>query len=154
MLCKVRSVMQVWNIDTSSKFPFENFPRIRISPFPWMFFQKVFLKDFTCLFMRERETERQRHKQREKQVPCREPDVGLDPGSPGSHPGLKAALNCWATQDALQKVFFFFNWKRVQQSSYYIIRNIWPITEAQWISQAWNPLQKRQCLCPDTLMLL
>ena len=28
--------------------------------------------------------------QREKQVPCREPDVGLDPGSPGSHPELKA----------------------------------------------------------------
>ena len=26
----------------------------------------------------------------EKQAPCREPDVGLDPGSPGSGPGLKA----------------------------------------------------------------
>ena len=42
---------------------------------------------------RERERERQRHRQREKQAPCREPGVGLDPGSPGSHPGLKAALN-------------------------------------------------------------
>ena len=42
---------------------------------------------------RERERERQRHRQREKQAPCREPDVGLDPRSPGSHPGLKAALN-------------------------------------------------------------
>ncbi|CAD7681778.1 unnamed protein product [Nyctereutes procyonoides] len=31
--------------------------------------------------------ERQRHRQREKQAPCREPDAGLDPGSPGSHPG-------------------------------------------------------------------
>ena len=31
--------------------------------------------------------------QREKQAPCREWDVGLDPGSPGSDPGLKAALN-------------------------------------------------------------
>ena len=29
----------------------------------------------------------------EKQAPCREPDVGLDPGSPGSHLGVKAALN-------------------------------------------------------------
>ena len=28
-----------------------------------------------------------------KQAPCREPDVGLDPGAPGSHPRLKAALN-------------------------------------------------------------
>lgn len=37
------------------------------------------------------------HRQREKQAPCRESDVGLDPGSPGSHPGLQAALNCCAT---------------------------------------------------------
>ena len=43
---------------------------------------------------RERERERQRHRQREKQAPCREPDVGLDPRSPGSCPGLKAVLNC------------------------------------------------------------
>ena len=40
--------------------------------------------------MRERERERQRHRQREKQAPCREPEVGLDPGSPGSCPGPKA----------------------------------------------------------------
>ena len=31
---------------------------------------------------RERERERQRHRQRERQAPCREPEVGLDPGSP------------------------------------------------------------------------
>ena len=42
---------------------------------------------------REREREMQRHRQREKQAPCREPDVGLDPRSPGSCPGLKMALN-------------------------------------------------------------
>ena len=34
--------------------------------------------------MRDRERERQRHRQREKQIPCREPDVGLDPRTPGS----------------------------------------------------------------------
>ena len=45
----------------------------------------------------ERERERQKHRQREKQAPLREPDVGLDPGSPGSGSGLQAALNCWAT---------------------------------------------------------
>ena len=28
-----------------------------------------------------------------KQAPCREPDVGLDPRSSGSGPGLKVALN-------------------------------------------------------------
>ena len=50
---------------------------------------------------RERERERQRHRQREKQAACREPDVGLDPGSSGSHPGLKAVLNRWATGAAL-----------------------------------------------------
>ena len=49
-------------------------------------------KDVRC---RERERQRQRHRQREKQAPCKEPNVGLnlDPGSPGSCPGLKAALN-------------------------------------------------------------
>ena len=43
-------------------------------------------------FIHERHThrEKQRHKQREKQAPCREPDVGLDPGTPGSHPEQKA----------------------------------------------------------------
>ena len=39
---------------------------------------------------REREREKQRHRQREKQAPGREPDVGLDPRTPGSHPGPKA----------------------------------------------------------------
>ena len=29
-------------------------------------------------------------RQREKQAPCREPDVGLDTGTPGPCPGLKA----------------------------------------------------------------
>ena len=43
---------------------------------------------FYYLFMRDRE--RSRHRQREKQAPCREPDVGLDPGILGLCPGLKA----------------------------------------------------------------
>ena len=33
-----------------------------------------------------RDTETQRHRQREKQAPCRETDVGLNPGSLGSGP--------------------------------------------------------------------
>ena len=40
--------------------------------------------------MRDTHTQRQRYRQREKQAPCREPDVGLDPRTPGSHPGPKA----------------------------------------------------------------
>ena len=39
-----------------------------------------FFKDFIYLFI---DTERQRHRQREKQAPHREPNVGLDPRSPG-----------------------------------------------------------------------
>ncbi|CAD7691742.1 unnamed protein product [Nyctereutes procyonoides] len=35
-------------------------------------------------FLNQRDIERER----------REPDVGLNPGSPGSHPGLKVAINC------------------------------------------------------------
>ena len=38
--------------------------------------------------MRKTHTERER--QREKQAPCREPDVGQDPRTPGSHPEPKA----------------------------------------------------------------
>ena len=39
---------------------------------------------------RERGRERRRHRQREKQAPCREPYVGLDPGTPGSQPEPEA----------------------------------------------------------------
>ena len=54
----------------------------------FFFFKKFYL------FMHERlERGRKRHKQREKQAPHRMPDMGLDPGSPRSHPGLKVALN-------------------------------------------------------------
>ena len=40
--------------------------------------------------MRDTQRERQRHRQREKQAPCKELNVGLDPGTPGSGLGLKA----------------------------------------------------------------
>ena len=42
----------------------------------------------------EKERERQKHRQREKEALFREPDVGLDPCSPGPGPGSKVALNC------------------------------------------------------------
>ena len=57
----------------------------------------------------EKERERQRHRQREKQAPCREPDVGLHPWSPGSRPGPKTALNRWATGAALHISFLTRN---------------------------------------------
>ena len=40
--------------------------------------------------MIERERERQRHRRREKQAPSGEPDMGLNPRTPGSCPGPKA----------------------------------------------------------------
>ena len=46
--------------------------------------------------MRDKELEREREAETQaekKQVSCREPNIGLDPGSPGSHAGLKAVLN-------------------------------------------------------------
>ena len=56
----------------------------------------MFTYFFKILFIleRHRERKRQRHRQREEQALGREPDVGLDPGTPGSGPGLKAVLNC------------------------------------------------------------
>ena len=64
----------------------------RFLSLPFYFF---FLRFY--LFMRDRERERHRYRLKEEQASCREPGVGLDPGSPGSHPGPKAALNRWAT---------------------------------------------------------
>ena len=54
--------------------------------------QVVFFFFFKILFICSWEThrERQRHREREKQVPCKEPDVGLDPG-PQDH-----AIMPWA----------------------------------------------------------
>ena len=59
-------------------------------PFLCVFlFIAVFFKRF-YLFFHERHRERRRHRQREKQAPCREPDAGLHPTTPGSHPEPKA----------------------------------------------------------------
>ena len=49
----------------------------------------LFLSRF-YLFIHERHRERQRHRLREKQGPCGEPDVRLDPRTPGSRPEPKA----------------------------------------------------------------
>ena len=48
----------------------------------------LFLKRF-YLFIHKKHRERQRHRQRENQAPCREPDVGLNPRTPGSRPEPK-----------------------------------------------------------------
>ena len=37
-----------------------------------------------------KDTHRERERETEKQAPCRKPDVGLDPRTPGSRPEPKA----------------------------------------------------------------
>ena len=52
------------------------------------------LRFYLFIYEKHREErERQRHRQREKKAPGKKPDMGLDPGSLGSRPGLKAVLN-------------------------------------------------------------
>ena len=65
-----------------------------------------FFLRFYLFIHRDTHRERQKHRQREKQAPLREPDVGLDPGSSGSYPGLQAALNRCTTGVALALLFF------------------------------------------------
>ena len=55
--------------------------------------------------MRDTHRERQRHKQREKHAPCREPDEGLDPRTPGSHPGPKAGAKPLSHPGVPRRVF-------------------------------------------------
>ena len=52
--------------------------------------EKMPLAFYLFIHKRHRDTGRERHRQREKLASCMEPDIGLDPGSPGSHPGPKA----------------------------------------------------------------
>ena len=91
-------------------FSESNFPEILKTIFPFSLtsigillrkYYHTFFFFFKILFIYEREREREREREAETQaegeagsIPCREPDVGLNPGSPGPHPGLKVALNC------------------------------------------------------------
>ena len=76
-----------------------------VCPFIYLVF---FNKDFIYVFTRDKERERQRHRQREKQAPCKEPDVGLDPGTPGSCPGPKAGTKLLSYPGIPRSLFFIF----------------------------------------------
>ena len=52
----------------------------------YTFYLLIYVKDF----IHSQETERERQRHRQMQAPCREPDVRLDPGTPGSRPGPKS----------------------------------------------------------------
>ena len=56
--------------------------------------KKNSLKKIFYLFINERHTHTEAETSRGRgRLPCKEPNGGFDPGSPGSHPGPKAALN-------------------------------------------------------------
>ena len=61
---------------------------------------------------REREREGQRHRQREKQAPCRDPDVGLNPRTPGSRPGLKAGAKALSHPGIPDFIYLLFKRER------------------------------------------
>ena len=69
----------------------------------FLFFFLDFISFFKKIFIiYDRHREREAETQEEGEAGSMQgPDVGLDPGSPGSHPGLQAALNCCATGAAL-----------------------------------------------------
>ena len=46
--------------------------------------------------------------ERERQAPCQEPDVGLDPGTPGSLPGPKAGAKP-PSHPGIPQIYLFLN---------------------------------------------
>ena len=72
-------------------------------------------KDFIYLFIRDTQREAKRRRQREKQAPCRKPNVGLDPVTPGppwgkgrrstTEPPMRPLYSCFSTTS--QKDFPF-----------------------------------------------
>ena len=59
-----------------------------------------------CFLIYDSHRERERHRQREKQTPFREPNVGLDPTTPGSRPGLKAGSKSLSHPRIPGNIFF------------------------------------------------
>ena len=65
----------------------------------------------------EREAETQAEEE-EKQAPCREPDVGLNSGSPGSHPEMKADTQPLSHPGVPCNFSFLRNFPTVDQNTY------------------------------------
>ena len=73
--------------------------------------------------MRDTERERQRHRQGEKQAPCREPDMGLYPGIPGSCSEPKADTQPLSHPGIPRRTFFRLKAKGPKQSFKSMLEN-------------------------------
>ena len=58
--------------------------------------------------------------------------MGLDPGSPGSHPRLQVVLNCCATGAALRNSFLM----KVLRMYVDLVPNLWPISKSKSFNRA------------------
>ena len=65
----------------------------------------LFFKDFIYLFMKDREAETQA--EGEKQAPCRLPDAGLDPGTPGPRPDAQPLSHAGVPSNEILKEEFW-----------------------------------------------
>ena len=97
--------------------------------------KKIFLRFYLFIHIhRERERERGRDTgRRGSRLHAGSPDVGLDPGSPGSHPRLQAAPNRCATRAAQ-------NDRKIDS------KLVWRKRLCEGIFQ--NELRVLECLCP------
>ena len=99
--------------DTFSYFYFYHHNTFQINLEFLVFFFFFFFFKILFIHERHRERERQRHRQREKQAHLREPDMQLDPSTPGSRPGPKAGAKPLSYPGIPQLLLFlvhlFFN---------------------------------------------
>ena len=100
----------------------------------WKFFLKLkknILKKILFIYSWETERKRQRQRQREKQAPCKEPDVGLNPGTMDHTLGRRQTPNHWATQASReswnfnQQLNFICKWLKVNSSKVRILKNLY-----------------------------
>ena len=82
--------LQTWRVQLKAAPVASSAPRWTLPSWAGGFWVFVFILKVFFLYSWETQRERQRHRQRERQAPCREPDAGLDPGTPGSRPVPKA----------------------------------------------------------------
>ena len=100
---------------------------------------------FKILFIYSWETqrERQRHRQREKQAPHRDPDVGLDPRTPGEAKLVRGhPSGCWVTGEAgrsLERRGILISLGSL------IYRQAWNVPSPMWWSQVWERFGFTSC---------